>query len=211
MIARGETFRHTKATCLVAYGDYLNEPETVDKAVQYFRKALLHEPDNVHAHAGLASAFITKGLFTEALHHCLKAALPKPTLRSDLLLIVIFEFVGQEHKAKEILSRITTLFCDNDPPSALSRLAYTYFVFGFYDKAEFYSKQALRLAPERPKLHGNLAWLYVAQNRYKEAIEEMEIVRQLATDKSLREYAEKWLRRSKKLMVAKAKVASIKL
>jgi len=59
---------------------------------------------------------------------------------------------------------------NSDIPTDLSR---TYATQGQFGKAVQYAEQAVKIAPDNPRLHGNLGFMYYKNGQYDKAVDEL--------------------------------------
>ncbi len=186
----GESLRHTRASCLAEYGNYLYKAGDIDRAIKYYKRALLFDQDNFYAHSGSAASLVRKGLFQEALDHCNKALTAKSDESLRFLLIAIYELLGQQEAAKQVFEQTASLNKNLVP--VYQRMAYAYVQFGLYQSAESCCLKAIQYTQDaavQAILLSNLAEIHKKQERIREARSEFEKVLQLSPDKSLRKLA----------------------
>ncbi|MGB9716477.1 MAG: tetratricopeptide repeat protein, partial [Thermodesulfovibrionales bacterium] len=175
MFWHGEKFKDIKSMCFVEYGNYLHDKKNINEAIKYYNKALSLNSNNYYAYAGLSAAFLEKREFLRALEYCNKAKSTKSDILIDLLLIIIYESLGDKDLVNEVSQKALEFF-KNNSAALYNRLSYTYFQLNMYNKAEHYCKEALKICPNESGLHNNLAKIYLAQNRFQEAREEFQKV-----------------------------------
>lgn len=185
----GEKFNEIISVCLVDYANYLHDKKDIKKAIEYYNKALSLDSNNYYAYGGLTAAFIEKRLFKEALEYYNKAiTIKKPDILMCILLVIIYESLGESILAREALDNALKFF-DNNLAALYNHLAYTYFNFDMNEKAEFYCKEAIKIVPNEAGLHNNLAKIYLAHEKFYEAREEFQKVLELTSDRSYKKYA----------------------
>lgn len=202
MFLQGEKFNDIKSMSFIDYANYLHDKKNIEKAIEYYNKALRLNPTNYYAYGGLAGAFTEKRLFRESLKYCNKAISIKKDVLMYILLVIIYESLEEPILAKEALQE-TLKFFDNNLAAAYDRLAYSYFQLGIYEKAEYYFKEAIKTDPNEAGLHYNLAKIYLAQEKFQEAKGEFQKVSELTSDKRYKKYAIDNIKRinHKKIMV----------
>ena len=188
MFWHGEKFKDIKSICLVEYGNYLHDKKNIDEAIKYYDKALSLNSNNYYAYAGLAAAFLGKRQFIQALEYCNKAKSIKSDILINLLLIVIYESLGEKELHREALQKATGFF-NNNLAAFYNRLAYTYLQLNMHNEAEHYCREALKICPNEAGLHNNLAKIYLSQENFQEAREEFQKVIMLSTDNRYKKYA----------------------
>ena len=198
----GDKTKDIVAICFVDIAHYLHvKKKNLDGAIKYYRKAIDLNPSSYYAYAGLAAAFAEKGLFREALDYCDKAvAIRQPDKLMSFLLIVVYESLGQNELARELLNK-TKLFYNKDISGSYNQLAATYFQLGFYKKTEYYYREAINIHPTVAIFHSNLARVYLSQGKLSEARDEFQKVLELSRNKRNKKFASKNIRSlEKKLM-----------
>lgn len=189
MFLGGEKLHDIKSICFVDYANYLHDKKDIEKAIEYYKKALRVNPNNYYAYGGLAGAFTEKRLFREALEYCNKAiSIKKSAILIYILLVVIYESLEEHILVKEALQK-TLNFFDNNLVAAYDRVAYTCFQLGMHKKAEYYCKEAIKTNPNEAGPHYNLALIYLAQEKFQDAKDEFQKVLELSSDKRYKKYA----------------------
>jgi tetratricopeptide (TPR) repeat protein len=188
MFLQGEKFNDIRSMTFIDYANYLHDKKNIEKAIEYYNKALRLNPTNYYAYGGLAGAFTEKRLFKEALEYCNKAISIKKDILMYVLLVIIYESLEEPTLAKEALQKALKFF-DNNLAAAYDRLAYSYFQLGMYKKAEYYLLEAIKVNPNEAGLHYNLAKIYLAQEKFQEAKGKFQRVLELTSDKRYKKYA----------------------
>ncbi len=185
----GEKFSDIKSMCLIEHANYLHDKKDIEKAIEYYNKALRLDSNNYYAYGGLTAAFIEKRLFSEALEYYNKAmTIKKPDILMLILGVIIYESLGESALSKEALNNALKFF-DNNLAALYNHLAYTYFNFNMNEKTEFYCKEAIKIDPKEAGLHNNLAKVYLAQGKFHEAKDEFQKVLEFTSDKKYKRYA----------------------
>jgi tetratricopeptide (TPR) repeat protein len=198
MFFTGEKINNIKSMCFLEYANYLNDIKSINKAIIYYNKAISANPANYYAYGSIAAAFFKKKNFDQALKYCNKANAIKPGISVQILTYVIYDILGQTILAKEIFQHVLKYY-KNDLIAAFDRLSYTYYQVNLYEKAEYYSKEALKINPNVASLHYNLANIYFAQARFSEAKEEFRKVLELTNNKRYRRYSIQSIERIEKV------------
>src|SRR5512139_1208053 len=95
MFLVGEKFRDTKSMCIVHVGNYFHDKRKFEKAISFYHKALILNPDNYYANVGLGIALVEKGSFKEALSSLKNAiSIKKPDGLVSLYLFIAYEALG---------------------------------------------------------------------------------------------------------------------
>lgn len=194
MLLHGDRVKEIVSLSLVDYANYLYDKKDIDKADRYFRKALEYNPQNYYAYGGLATIYISRQLFKEALGFCDKGIALKPDILLFILRYVIYNSLDKVDSAEKALQKILVFF-NNDKAAAYDRLAYTYFEFEMYEKAKHYCKEAIKIEPKEAGPHYNLAKIYQAKGQSQLAKEEFQKVLVLTSNKRYRKHAEKEIER----------------
>lgn len=189
MFLEGENISKIRSMCFVEYGNYIHEKKDIDRAIMFYEKALKLNPKNSYANVGIASAFVDKGLFNRAIEHCKEAIGVKPNVHCYLLLTLSYEIIGAEVLANEAFQVSVKKFFSDNLASAHEGLAYTYFKFAKYDKAEYHCKEAIKANPTNAGPHYNLAMSYLKQGKIENAKTEFQKVIELNSDKRYKKYA----------------------
>lgn len=185
----GEKLSDIKSMCFVDYANYFHDKRNIEKAIEYYNKALRLNPNNYYSYGGLAAAFVEKRKFREALEYCNKAIeIKKQDILIYILLVVIYESLGETILAKDAFRKALKYF-DNNLAAIYNRLANIYFQLGLHKEAEYYCKEAIKIDPNEAGLHNNLAKIYLSQEKIKEAKDEFQKVLELTSDKRYKKYA----------------------
>ncbi len=190
MLMEGEKISDIKSMCLVDYANFLHRKKKIEKAIKLYMKAIHFKTNNFYAYSGLAAALVTKKSFNQALDYCNKALAIKPNGRPFILLSIIYKSLGQSDLAEDAFQK-SLKYYENNSVAAYDRLAYTYWSYNMFDKAEYYCKKAISLNPDDPSIHYHLAAVYSAKKQYQMAIYEYQKVLELTSDRKYIKYAKK--------------------
>ncbi len=188
MLLHGERVKEIISLSFVDYANYLFDKEDIDRSDRYFRKALDYSPQNYYAYGGLATIHISRQLFKEALGFCDRGITLKPDILLYILQHVTYNALDDTDSAEKVLQKILVFF-NNEKAAAYDRLAYTYYKFGMYGKAEYYCKEAIKFEPKEAGPHYNLGKIYQAKGQHQLAKEEFQKVLVLTGNKKYRKYA----------------------
>jgi serine/threonine-protein kinase len=128
---------------------YRPDPESLARALSFFRDATVRDPDFALAHAGMATVYANLGI--------MNLAPPAQMLP----------------KARAALKRALEL----DPDLAEAHLGSAVLAFWFewdWDEAERSMERALTLNPGNATAYGTRAWLRVTQRRFDDAIRDID-------------------------------------
>jgi tetratricopeptide (TPR) repeat protein len=196
MFFEGEKLKQIRVACLVDCASYFYEMKDFGTAVEYYKKALLLNPNDYYANIGLACTLVANKSFEESLASFEKAiSIRKLDTRTLPWLFAVYEALGKEDLARGVLEEMVQ-YVGNNEAAAHDGLAYTYFMMNFFTQAERHSKKALEISPNKGTLHYNLGKIYFAQGNTREAKFEFQRAVELAHDKKERRivgYANRYL------------------
>jgi tetratricopeptide (TPR) repeat protein len=188
MMLYGERLVYAKIVYYLDRGEYFAEKGVLDRAIADFSRVLDLEHDNFYANLGLAGVFCHKRKFREALDYTSRAlstgdAKVQKSARqmADLLLVVIYEMLGEYGSAEPIVYRIADQ-CKGDMASVYAQLGRAYFDLGIYDRAELYYGKVVTLCPIESAPHYNLARIYLCTGDFAKAKQELRRALELAED-----------------------------
>ena len=194
MFIHGEKINDIKAACFNDYANYLARERNIEAAIKYYNRALSCYSNNPYAYSGLASAFIIKKMFKEALESCNKAIAFKPSGRLYILQSVIYNNLGELFLAEKAFESSVKFF-NNSLSDAYDGLAHTYWFYNMYEVAEKNSKEAIKIKPSDASYHYHLAAIYAAKKEYQKAIQEFTEVLKLSADRKYKAFARKEIER----------------
>jgi TolB-like protein/DNA-binding winged helix-turn-helix (wHTH) protein/tetratricopeptide (TPR) repeat protein len=156
------------------------QTKAIEKAIEYFRQALILNPKDALAYAGLADAYSNLSTVSRAPLEVMpraKAAATRAIELDDTLaeahaslgyvaLTFDWDFTHAEHEFQRALELNPSL------PSAHAHYSqYLLFVARRPDQSMQEMQQAYLLDPLLPQAHGDLAWFLFLARRYKESID----------------------------------------
>ena len=187
----GEKFSRIKLACLIDCGNYFRERKDLEKAIEYYRRALSLDPGDYYANIGLAEALAGNKSFGESLEFFQKAtSIRKPDTLTLILMFIVYKGLREENLAKKMLNEIVKYF-NNNESAAYDNMAHIYFELKMFKEAEHYINEALKMSPTKAGLHYNLGKLYFAREALEQARHEFQKALELASDrneKRLRKY-----------------------
>lgn len=149
----------------------------VDRLTAYCDKVLKIDPDNFYGHGLLATASLVNKEFGKALEYASKALAGDtgkvpPFLREwlDMALFMIYEMLGREVSAKEVLERIAAAR-EGDMVRIYNWIAHSYFTMRIFEKAEYYNEKVMELLPDEPGVYYDFARIYMARGKPEKARE----------------------------------------
>ena len=180
----GEKIIYIKSEFFFNIAWYFHEGKDIGKAIKYYKRAIIANPDNHAAYLGLTITLLEKQQFTEARDFCEKANMIKSDLATNIFLHIIYESLGEAVLCGLSMQRIRKLNSD-DMVAGYKQLSYTYYKLAMHKKAEYYCKEALKIRPTDLTMRYNLGDIYLADGQLDEAKEEFQQVRQFTSDKRL--------------------------
>jgi len=190
MFMHGEKVNKIKSACFTDYANYLAREKNIEDAIKYYNRALSCYSNNPYAYSGLASAFIIKKMFKDALEACNKAISIKPSRRLYILQSIIYNNLGELLLAGNAFESSVKFF-DNSLSDAYDGLACTYWFYNMHEVAEKNSKEAIKIKPNDASYHYHLAAIYAAKKEYQKAKQEFAEVLKLSTDRKYKAFAKK--------------------
>lgn len=146
----------------------------LDEAVRLFHAALKLSPDAIDVHEGLATAYVLKEDYTQAILHFEQVTLLSPRDPKAYINLGALYNLQQDFKSAALVLRKAV--------QRNSKSADAYYNLGIAEKGQQQLalamsayKECIKLRPEMPEAHVNLANCYVEQTNYKKAIEHYEI------------------------------------
>lgn len=146
----------------------LQNLERYPEAAEAYRQALVYTPYAWFAHAGLGSVYLQQGRLQDALTHCQTALSICPTaldVRSNLAMI--YQQNGDFTRARQEIQAV--LQANPQDARAYHYTGNLYAATNQLDSAAVSYERALRIDPT-PQTHTNLADIYRAQGRLREAL-----------------------------------------
>jgi tetratricopeptide (TPR) repeat protein len=138
-----------------------------DSETLYYR-ALAVAPDNPMAHLNLASGYVIKGRYSEAVEHCREALRVNP--RSEAAETCMgLSLAAQGRKAEALPHFRRAVELNPELEAARTDLGMALFEIGQFAEAEVHLREAVRLLSDAPWPHIHLAFLLVAQHKDEEA------------------------------------------
>jgi len=190
----GEKLKQIKVACLVDYASYHYKKKNFRRAIESYKKALLLDSNDYYANIGLACTLVANKSFEESLAPFEKAvSIRKSDIRALPWLFVGYEALGKKDLARKFLEEIVQ-YLGNNEAAAHDAIANTYFTLDILTEAEQHSKKALEISPNKGGLHYNLGKIYFAQQKTREAKVEFQRAIELAKERRLVSYANRYLR-----------------
>ena len=156
------------AEILVNQGDY----GLYEKAAEESKRALELDPTLLEAHRvrGIV-LYYTQNLEQAVQEFQSALSINKNIADLNLYLGITYKAMEQYDLAQEALLAAYAL--DPEDTVALTELSRAYFADGRFAQAAQYAEEAVRVAPDDPRLHGNLGIVYYKSSEYNKAIPEL--------------------------------------
>ena len=157
------------------YANVLKKMGQVEKAIDYFYKALRIRPDSPEVHNNLGNALHNLDRTDEAIKHYKKALELRPNFaETHYNLAVALAAQGKTNEAIGEYRRALRFRPDN--VDTLSNLGFELAQMGNVNEAIEYYRKALEIEPENVIAHGRLGLALAGAEKIDEAIEQFQIV-----------------------------------
>lgn len=160
-------------------GNYFHGKGRIEKAIEYYEKALKVDPDDYYANTDLAGVLAANESFGESLSFFKKAiSIKEPDLLALILTYVASNALGETGFAEGVLKKLLTL--SGNDAAVYERISYTYFELGMFNEAECYIKKVLDAYPYNPASHFNPGNILLAKGDLRNSRCEFQKVLELA-------------------------------